>query len=863
LNKDITPERWSRIKVLFAASLEVPASERSDLLRREAQGDTALIAQVQSLLTAHDEPDELLDRVPDELKAQAFAVPDDKDRLGERIGAYRIVGVLGTGGMGHVFKAVRDDDQYHAEVAIKLMRADVIGPLAEQRFKTERQILAGLDHRNIARMLDGGTTRGGSPYVVMEMVSGEPIDQFSDAHNLKVRERVQLFLQVCAAVGYAHQHLVIHRDLKPNNILVTADGSVKLLDFGIAKLVDVDAANGAAREGTVTQLQIMTLDYASPEQVSGGIVTTVSDVYSLGVVLYRLLTGQSPYGQRVNDAQRVAEILSETTPTRPSLVRAGDRQRTREIDADLDNILLMALRKEPQRRYGSVEQFANDLRNYLAGMPVLARGNSLRYRAAKFVRRRRLEIAAAAVVALSLVGGLWIAVREAQEAERERLVAQRHFDGVRKMANTLLFELHDRIAPLSGSTKARELLVKTSLEYLNTLYEESSGDRTLQQELAVAYKKVGDIQGNELGSNTGDPKAALQSYARSVALLEPLVAADPKNHRAGILLAQSYLHQGRLLLATSGAADAFPVLQKSVVLSESLADAFTDDHVRLIQLSGAYSAIAHVLDYLQRLAEAMAALDKLIALCEAYAQAHPDDPQSYMSLTAAYNNAALVIDNRKPKTEALQRPIALLHKAMAADEKLVAMQPDNARYHWSLAETRYNLADVLCANGEYEKAIELFRQAAAVTRDGDPNDLRGLWTNAMVELGLAKSLIKVGGNDEAAILFASAEKFLQAQTKTGDTLRIEYGLALMGIRRGEMYIALAGKPRLSTAQQLEHWHQARGSLQKGVEILRKVGESIALAGPDKEMLDDGVAGLALAEAAIARIKLPASSSTSY
>jgi serine/threonine protein kinase len=299
--------------------------------------------------------------------------------------------------MGDVFEAVRDDDQYHAEVAIKLMRADVRSTLTEQRFRFERQILAGLDHRNIARLLDGGTTESGMPYVVMELVSGQPIDAWCEERKLPVRDRVQLFLQVCAAVSFAHQHLVVHRDLKPNNILVTADGSVKLLDFGIAKLLEADTDTDViAANATATTLRAMTLDYASPEQVSGAQVTTVSDVYSLGVVLYRLLTGKSPYAARSNDAARMAEILSDSTPTRPSQVE-------RKVDADLDNILLMALRKEPQRRYASVEQLATDLRNYLSDMPVSARGNSWRYRAGKFVRRRKVEIAAGAFVLCALL----------------------------------------------------------------------------------------------------------------------------------------------------------------------------------------------------------------------------------------------------------------------------------------------------------------------------------------------------------------------------------------------------------------------------------------------------------------------------
>ncbi|MBC8025635.1 MAG: protein kinase, partial [Steroidobacteraceae bacterium] len=822
----------------------LPPADRVAFLLLESGGDVALLTEVQSLLEAHAQPGKLLDTVTHELRSQAFAFSGSANaRIGERIGAYRIVGILGSGGMGDVFKAVRDDDQYHSEVAIKLMRADVRSSLTEQRFKTERQILAGLDHRNIARLLDGGTAAGGIPYVVMELVTGEPIDGWCDSRKLSVRERVSLFLQVCAAVSYAHQQLVVHRDLKPNNILVTTDGSVKLLDFGIAKLLEADADTAVVEaNATATTLRAMTLDYASPEQVSGGTVTTVSDVYSLGVVLYRLLTGQSPYGARTTDAQRMQEILSDSSPTRPSQV-------DRAVDGDLDNILLLALRKEPQGRYGSVEQLANDLRNYLAGMPVRARGNSLGYRAGKFVRRRKVEIAAVSIVALTLVGGLWFAIREAREAEAQRVVAQRHFDGVRKMANTLLFELNDEIAPLAGSTKARELLVKTALEYLNTLYRESSGDRKLQEELGIAYRKVGDIQGADLGSNMGDRKAALQSYARSVELLEPVFAADPANTGAGMALARSYLQQGRLTLATSGAPAALPSLTKSVELGESLVDGVEDDYARWSLLGDSYSAQADVLAYLERPKEAMVALDKLIAEGERYAKAHPGERKAYVALSAAYNNAAIVFDESISRADFYRRGVDRLSKAMVADQALIALEPGNARFHWSLAETRFNLAEGMYLTAQYAKAIELYRQAAAVLRanGGDPNDAQARWTSTLNDLGLAKTLVKTGDFDEAGVLFADAEKYLLEAEQSDDSLRIQFGLAVVGIRGGERYMALASDARASTERRRTYWDLARESLTEGVKRLRKVGESVALTGPNKELLDEGVASLALAE----------------
>ena len=664
---------WDAVKALFSAALDLPREDRAAFLTLESGGDAALIAEVQSLLDSHEQPGAFLDTVTQEFRSQAFASSGAaRSRIGERIGAYRIVGMLGSGGMGDVFKAIRDDEQYQSEVAIKLMRADMRSQLTERRFRIERQILAGLDHRNIARLLDGGTTDGGVPYVVMELVAGQPIDAWCDARHLGVRDRVQLFLQVCAAVSYAHQHLIVHRDLKPNNILVTADGSVKLLDFGIAKLLEAEASTDVAEaNATATTLRAMTLDYASPEQVSGAHVTTVSDVYSLGVVLYRLLTGKSPYAARTNDAARMAEILSDTTPTRPSQVE-------RKVDADLDNILLMALRKEPQRRYASVEQLASDLRNYLTGMPVSARGNSLRYRAGKFVRRRRIELAAGVFVGCALLGALVFSMREADIAEHERHVAQQHFDSVRKLANTMLFQLHDEMAQDAGSLKSREMLVKTSLEYLDALYQQGGSDPRLQEELANAYIKVASIQGSDTEANRGNFAGALDSYARAIALLTPLMASDPANHHAGWALAHAHIEQAALLMVVRGPKFARDSAKEGVALTEAFAPKIPDEAQRLARLVNAYVTQARILGFMGASLEAMESLDKLIGVSEAYWHAHPDDERAFQALGTAYNNAA---HHRRSAAgrdrQALdKRAFALLRKRMWADEMLLTTQAE-------------------------------------------------------------------------------------------------------------------------------------------------------------------------------------------
>ena len=852
----MTPERWARLKQLFAQASELAAADRAALLEREAGSDPGLLAEVQALLDAHDDPDDFADAIPEQLRAQVLtpaAAPAPAGRTGERIGAYRVAEMIGTGGMGDVYKAVRDDDQYHAEVAIKIMRADVRNPLAEQRFRTERQILAALDHRNIARLLDGGTTANGLPYVVMELVAGEPIDRYCDSRKLSVRDRVQLFLQVCAAVAYAHQRLVVHRDLKPNNILVTADGSVKLLDFGIAKLLESESPTVDGREQTATQLRAMTLDYASPEQVAGGAVTTVSDVYSLGVVLYRLLTGQSPYGARLNEAQRVAEILSDTVPRRPSLVKTPERGRRTDIDTDLDDILLMALRKEPQRRYGTVEQLAADLRNFLAGLPISARRGSLAYRLGKYARRHKVEIAAGALVLLALVGGLFFALREASIAQEQRRVAQRHFDSVRKLANRL-FDFHDEIAQLPNATHAREMLVKTSLEYLDALNREAGSDRGLREELGVAYRRVGDIQGNPYGGNTGDSKAALASYAKSIELLDPLYRADPQNHRLGGVLAKTYAQQTVALLFTEGAHAAEASASKTLSLIEVVQDGIVGEYERAKQVGEAYWLKGVVAATVGEVSEGMAAVDKMVATIEAYARSHPDDDRSYLALSAAYGNAGSIEDTRLSKAEMVARGVGLLRKALAADQKMVALHPTEAKYAASLAESRFNVADKLAFQGAFTEALEQLELAAPVfaARATDNSDMRAQLAKQMLASGIAWSKFNLGRVAEAEKMLLGAESASAALAVRYDSLQVSYTVGLTRVRLGALYVARANSAELAATTQLDHWQKAREMLTRGIADLKKVNAAIPMDVTGQDMLDAAVANLAAADAALAR-----------
>jgi tetratricopeptide (TPR) repeat protein/tRNA A-37 threonylcarbamoyl transferase component Bud32 len=849
----VNETRREAVKTLFAAASEMPLADRAAYLTLESGGDAALIAEVQSLLDAHERPGAFLDTVTHEFRSQAFAASAPaRGRIGERVGAYRIVGVLGTGGMGDVFKAVRDDDQYRAEVAIKLMRADVRSQLTEKRFKTERQILAGLDHRNIARLLDGGTTGSGVPYVVMELVTGQPIDADCDARHLGVRDRVQLFLQVCAAVSYAHQQLIVHRDLKPNNILVTPDGSVKLLDFGIAKLLETEAATDVVvPDATATTMRAMTLEYASPEQVSGAPVTTVSDVYSLGVVLYRLLTGKSPYSVRTSDAARMAEILSDSAPTRPSQVE-------RKVGADLDNILLMALRKEPQRRYASVEQFANDLRNYLAGMPVRARGNSFGYRAGKFIRRRKVEIAAVALVSCTLLIALVISVREARIAAHEREVAQQHFASVRNLANTMLFQLHDEMQNGAVSLKARELMVKTSLEYLDALYEPGRSDPLLQAELAEAYIKVASIQGSDTEANRGNFAGALDSYARAIALLTPLMAADPANHQAGWALAHAYVEQAALLMVVRGPKFARDAAKQGVSLTETFAPRIPDEAQRLSRLVSAYVTQARILGFMGASREAMDSLDKVIGVSETYWRAHPEDERAFQALGTAYNNAAFIDDPRLTDTAAIdERVFSLMRKRMWADEKLLSLKPNDSEYQVRLSATRYNIGLQLLARRKFEQALPLFEQAVPVAASAvalDPDDARAQYTLALYQTRLAHALFMTGQVNKAESLLLECDRILNRVFERDKSLRTEYALGINAVRLGELYEYRAKGSRAGRDVQLGLWSQSHDSLKRGVAALKNVTAHATLTATDMIDVRDGEGSLVRVEATLAKLK---------
>ncbi|MDE3197540.1 MAG: serine/threonine protein kinase, partial [Acidobacteriota bacterium] len=441
-------------------------------LAESCKGNEELLRAVQDLikLAADVDQDPLWTGTALQHEARASVIPENS-----RFDRYQVLERIGAGGMGAVYKAVRAGDQFSKLVAIKVVHDP--DEAAVQRFIEERRILAALDHPNIARLLDGGTTPEGYPFLAMEYIEGAPIDRYVEERRLRPRQVLELFRAVCSAVSYAHRNLVVHRDLKPSNILVTADGTPKLLDFGIARLVDEEARR------TRTGFSAMTLEYSSPEQIRGGIVGTASDIYSLAVVLYELLAGHSPYSGRPGTVELARHICEESAA--PLSARAGE-----VLDPDVANIVAMAMRKEPARRYASADQMDEDIRRYLGGYPIMARADTRRYRLAKFIGRNKVYVAAGAAILIASVAGVGATIWQARIARREAALATARFNDLRELSNSYLFEFHDAVASLPGSTAARALVVKRALQYLDKLSKDASTNPELQRELAAAYERL-------------------------------------------------------------------------------------------------------------------------------------------------------------------------------------------------------------------------------------------------------------------------------------------------------------------------------------------------------------------------------------
>ncbi|HEX7114147.1 MAG TPA: serine/threonine-protein kinase [Steroidobacter sp.] len=720
--RGLSPQRWQEIDSLFEQALERPPAERRQWLESACSHDPELRRAVSELLesanAAQSQLRESLSEYAEPLLNELRTELDSEDSSGlpqnAMVGPYRVLREIGRGGMGTVYLAERADAEFEKQVALKVVKRGMDTDEVLRRFRYERQILASLEHPHIARLYDGGATDDGRPYLVMEYIEGQLITRYSDEHRLDIDDRLRLFTAVCEAVQFAHRNLVVHRDIKPSNILVTADGCVKLLDFGIAKLLSPNEP--AADLRTRTELRLLTPEYAAPEQLRGESVTTASDTYALGVVLYQLLTGQRP--KRGNGIERPSAAIGQS-----AMIGVADRRQStpqrlrRRLQGDLDTIVLRALAEEPDRRYASAEELLADIRRHLAGMPVSARGDSVAYRAAKFVRRNRVGVLAASLAILSLIGGLSAALWQAKTANRERDVARLERARAEQVSSFVLglFEAADPLADrqeVNDSLSVRDLIDR--------------GAQRLRQDLANQPRLRAQMM-----TTLGRVYISLGMYDSAEALLkevleDPSAPERPDRTRALALAGLAEVHDWR---GEYGKADS--LYQEMAALYESQQWPPDDDFIR------ALSTRAIIVSKLGRDEEAAALHERAMQLV------HAQKAEKGRLYVDVLNNVGVYYHGLGQYA----RAEPLLRESLEVERRI--SPPDHPR----LVPALNNLASAIHYQGRYDEAAALYKEAIAIARRayGEDHSFIGKFLD-----NLATLYDDQGAYEEAAPLYREA-----------------------------------------------------------------------------------------------------------
>jgi len=728
--------RWNTIQRLFDATLEQPPTAREAWLHEACAGDEDLYREVQSLLNADSDAHSILEGSA----VDAVGLPGELSLEGKLVGVYRIIKQIGVGGMGAVFLAERADGQFEQKVALKLIKRGMDSEEILKRFQGERQILAQLQHPNVARLLDGGMTEEGLPYFTMEYVEGETIDSYCDKRSLTIDERLYLFQTACSAVQYAHRNLVVHRDLKPSNIIVTEDGTVKLLDFGISKVLSSAEEVAEATRLTRIGMKIMTPEYASPEQVSGEPVTTASDVYSLGIILYELLTGHRPYKFPTRSPVDVEHVIRNTEPKKPSTAvqqtettEDGTTTTTPELISrtrstlpeklrkrlagDLDNICMKALRKEPEQRYGSVDQFLQDITAHLNGQPVSARPATVGYRLEKFVTRHKFGVATAASV-LILIGGLvtFYTLRLAEERDLAQLEARKAAQVSEFLAG--LFRVSDPGESKGETITARELLERGAKQIENELKDQPGVQATMMAVVGNVYRSLGLYQDArpflqkalelrqrvygdahaEVASSLNDLGKLLQDmgdYSRADSILRSALALREQLADGPSLEVAESANDLAVLYSAMGKHDQADSLLKSSLIVREMLLGPEDDHVAEtlnnlavnLQSKGEYdradSLMRRVLSQRRR----------------AFGEKHP-------SVSTALSSLGFILQDKGELNEAGH----FFRQALALDRALYG------DLHPEVSTDMYHVATVLQMNGKLDSAEMMFREVLALDR---------------------------------------------------------------------------------------------------------------------------------------------------
>jgi serine/threonine protein kinase len=838
-------ENFRRIEAIFYEAIAEAESTRAELIERQCGGERELMAEIWTLLEACEAEERLTAS-----RQQAQGTGREQQAECRPIGPYLLDRLLGRGGMGAVYLAHRADGHFEQKVAIKLIDLPLATSLFVKRFRQERQILAALQHPYIARLLDGGVTEAGDLYLVMEYVNGNPIHLYCQEHSLSVQQRLMLFLRVCEAVQFAHQNFIVHRDLKPDNILVAEDGTPRLLDFGTAKILsspDADPSSELTREGQHS----FTPQYASPEQVLGNPITTASDTYSLGVLLYLLLTDEKPYEFKELTTGEMLRVICQEPPRKPAGASSGKR-----LDSDLEAILQKALRKEPQERYLTAERMADDLRAFLEGRPVDAQHGSFRYRAGKFIRRHRWSLAAAALLVLTLVAGvagvLWqasVANRERNLANEERRKAEARSADLRQLSNSLLNELDTAIQQIPGSTGAQKLLVTSVLQHLDRMAADAKGDRQTQLDMADAYARLGNLQGNSYEQNLGNVSGALISINKAIALCEPFAGPKSRDGEAIHALANAQLFRSEILFGNAPTQQAIDSAHAAIDSYDRLLAIPAVTSIEIVDTATAYGALGDELgltstESLNDLPGALSAYRKDLDLMNQALQIDPKLERARRGLAVIQLKIAEVETETDPSQALNDTQLGIQRLASLPDEEQGKL--GNIRLREHLLQEQANARIQL---GEYLEASTL---TAGIVREqkglvaADPQDQRALldleisfdcWAQryeAAADPDLGATAVDRRKN------LASAEKLLMQELLVLEKLqRLNHSEDEVEPERADVQV------RLGTIQSiLRGGADAEDLVKRGLATMRQLG---AKDQPSSNILDSAAKNYLIAE----------------
>jgi eukaryotic-like serine/threonine-protein kinase len=721
------PASHEAVEALFALAIETPASARAAVLDEHAAATPAVRSEVEALLQAHESAGGFLLTPP----RSAGRIEPETRAPGERFGAYEIVNLIGAGGMGAVYRARRSDEQFDKVVAIKVLHRWISSPSLRERFERERRLLAQLEHPGIAMLLDAGVTDDGEPYLVMEHVEGRSL--LEHAEGLRLTQRLRLFIDVCEAVDAAHRRFIAHLDLKPRNILVTSEGRVKLVDFGIARLVESDRA-GAEIDPLGT---VFTPAYASPEQRRGEIATASSDVYALGTVLRELVTGRRP-----SDEDRAAPPSAAVSADDPSLAS--------RLRGDLDAIVLKATRNAPGERYGSAHALASDLRRVLAHEPVEARPHTVGYLARRFARRRRGPLAATGLMALLLAVGAAGVLWQAGVARAERDRAEQRFGELRQLTNHLLTDVSARLENIPGAVGARREIVRSASAYLDSLAKDAGGDPALLLELAEGHDQLGRLQRSMISSDTGDSAAALERHSRALALRRQAAELLPKSADARLGIANSLILIGDMLRA-SGRLD--ESIERYAESERAFAEAGGPDELdRLHRRAVVLTKIGIAESRRGRRPEAASAYREALGLNLQVLDREPTRLITLRNTAVSYEKLGDIEEWRERPREAFE----LYGRALEIHRRLRDLEPEDARHLYAAAVVHSKLGEVLghpaYANlGDAEGALREYERGRSLIEPllEDADDARARATVAFFDRRIGTFLSMLGRHDEA------------------------------------------------------------------------------------------------------------------